>query len=161
LLVFPRNRFGRTGASAAVTAARCFGSCSRLEGRRVIHWVCLINFPGSEVQPWLLAKAVRSLHAGCSFSYIGPWACKINKKGRWLERALQATRDARPAQPVRGSYFRAGSSCWSRIFNRGGMVPYLFFTAEPFYVAIWKVDAGRAAPATAPLFTRRPARRAT
>jgi hypothetical protein len=95
-----------------------------------MHWLGT-SFTGLAIEPVIVSKAV--------FYHVLFVFCMVLglqiKKGRWLERVLHAV----PAPSSRSLYFAMVLFCFFI-----GMIPFLFFTNEPFYVAIWKsIWAGR------------------
>jgi hypothetical protein len=94
------------------------------------HWLG-VSFTGLDVSPEILAKTA---YHHCVFVFFMVLGLQINK-GRWLEKVLHAD----PEPKNRAVYFII-----VLLLFFIGMIPYLFFTVEPFYVAIWKsIWAGR------------------
>jgi hypothetical protein len=99
----------------------------------VLIWFCHdyfsnwfnINFTGAVVEPWVVAKAA---YYHCLFILFMVLGLQI-KKGRWLERVLHAV----PEPRSRSIYFMLVLVTFAI-----GMIPFLFFTKEPFYIAIWQ-----------------------
>jgi hypothetical protein len=94
------------------------------------HWMG-ISFTGSPFEPWVVAKAAFYHTVFVFFMILG---LRI-RGGRWLERIIQSV----PEPRSKSFYFLL-----VLLIFLIGMLPFLLFTAEPFYVSIWKaIWAGR------------------
>jgi hypothetical protein len=117
LIVFPQ-RFGLGGLIlfGGILVWICYDYCDHWMGVPVVNMI----FP-----PKVFAK---SAFYHDIFIFLMVWSLDW-KWGRWPERALQAVPE--PATPL--VYF-----VLVIILFLIGMIPFFFFTNEPFYVAIWK-----------------------